>query len=141
MTGRERSLEARTFRFPARDGAGGPFSALVHKDNANGALARMQEEWEQEVAMQRKVNDRLRISWREDVPAELVRDNIDVLRARVSELEAHLYDEQNLVGHLQRALHQIAAMPTKPRADGTFNYSREALIDIARRATKEPTDV
>lgn len=54
----ERSLEPRTFRFPARDGADGPFSALVHKDNANGALARMEEAWtEQHNALGKKHRD------------------------------------------------------------------------------------
>lgn len=32
------------------------------------------------------------------------------------------------------ALQRIASMPLEPRADGTHNYCREALIDIARVA-------
>jgi hypothetical protein len=37
----------------------------------------------------------------------------------------------------QRALDRIASMPIDPRPDGTYNYSRAALIDIARRALND----
>lgn len=38
------------------------------------------------------------------------------------------------------ALHRIATMARTPRPDGTFNYSRAAIIDIAARALASTTD-
>lgn len=39
--------------------------------------------------------------------------------------------------NLSESLHRIATMQTEPRPDGTFNYSREAIISIARKALDE----
>lgn len=35
---------------------------------------------------------------------------------------------------LYAVLQRIADMPTEPRPDGTYNYSREAIIQMARKA-------
>lgn len=42
--------------------------------------------------------------------------------------------ERAEVERMRTALRRIADTPAEPRPDGTHNYSREALIDIARRA-------
>lgn len=39
-----------------------------------------------------------------------------------------------IVDRYHKALYQISQMDTERRPDGTFNYGREAIIDIARRA-------
>lgn len=46
-------------------------------------------------------------------------------------------DEQTRVAPALDALRRIAGMPLDPRPDGTFNYSRGALIDIAQRGLAE----
>ena len=44
----------------------------------------------------------------------------------MKELEAALISRN-------QALHKIATMPKEPRPDGTFNFDRSAIIEIAER--------
>lgn len=69
------------------------------------------------------------------VNQRLCADLLTVTQHR-DELRVALHAERNLVGRLQHPLHRIAAMHTDPRPDGTFNYSRAAIIEIAREALK-----
>ena len=68
--------------------------------------------------------------------AGIERRMYDEQKKRIAELYA---DNERLWGLLVKshkpraALLRIADMPTEPRSDGSYNYCRNALIDIARR--------
>ena len=58
----------------------------------------------------------------------------------------HLCDELDVrewlveIERLRAVLHRIASMPIEPRPDGTYNYDRAAIIEIAQRALNEETN-
>lgn len=54
-------------------------------------------------------------------------------RATSRRLKNQVYELQPVVD----ALHRIASMPLEPRPDGTYNYCRNALVQIAQDAIRE----
>ena len=86
-----------------------------------------------------------------------LRAELDIARGDKRYLHAEIYDlrasclkaeaERDAMRGVVDAARRIESMPTRPRPDGTYNYSRGALIDIAqaamdayRAARQEPTD-
>lgn len=87
---------------------GNPAGPLVYDlGSLNVALARERDEW-QRIALQKR--------------EELTTAHIAGTTAARRCMDA------------EAALQRIADMPTTPRADGTYNYDRNALVQIARIA-------